>query len=644
MDNNEERKDVLNETPKQEEVTQQTNKKGISKFVAIISAIVVILIVAILGVFLFGGNLFASKGQKFVKLATVDQKFLSVFDTKNKDVQINSELKIDIDGIVKEIGGEPTGLGALKLENKEIIKNEDYTDKLLISLDGMKDAKFELQIAKNKKLVGVHIPEITEKFIAVDLDDVDGLLNNLKKLGINIELENSKEHEFTENDRKELEDLLKKYIGFFADISSDYIDKKDNAKVEANGKSEVATEYKLTLDGESILKLAIELEKEFLKNERDIDKLVELGFIDDKDEFIEGIKNDMENNKSMIEDGSYKDLMGDIEIIIKLYEKNGKNIATVVEVEDVYFGFYMFETSKDDYEAILELREGPQSMRFVLDITTEKNVKNGKLEFVLDTDEEDINVTLFEAKKEELNKIEDEIIKISKDDVLLLNTATEDELEEYVEEATKNAEKFVNDLLGIESGKNNDLFIDEIIDNDYKNYDDKSYDDKNYDKEDEAQKDSTVTKVTNGRLAEAQKLFDKIDLKMTKNELISAAGKPDDEYTPDLSSSTLLSYKDDKGNLIGVIVKNDEVVEVEIRVSTADIVEELNPSISDLSSRVEKVEKGMKLSEVEEILGKKYIQSMKSSTYDQFTWYDSNGKKVSVVIEDGKVTRVTKLL
>ena len=447
--NNEERKDVLNETPIQEEVTQP-KKSGVSKSIAIGITIVVILVVAILGVMFCGGldgKLFASKGQKFIKLATVDQKFLNVFDTKNKNLQINSELKIDIDDIVKEIGGEPTGLGALKVENKEIIKNEDYTDKLLISLDGMKDAKLELQIAKNEKLVGVHIPEITEKFIAVDLDDMDGLLNNLKKLGINIELENSKEHEFTENDRKELEDLLKKYIGFFADISSDYIDKKDNAKVEANGKSEVATEYKLTLDGESILKLAIELEKEFLKNERDIDKLVELGFIDDKDEFIEGIKNDMENNKSMVEDGSYKDLMGDIEIIIKLYEKNGENIATVVEVEDVYFGFYMFETSKDDYEAILELREGSQSMKFVLDITTEKNVKNGKLEFMLDTDEEDYDITLCETKIEELSKIEDEMIKISKDDVLLLNTATEDELEKYVEEATINIEKLVNNLL-----------------------------------------------------------------------------------------------------------------------------------------------------------------------------------------------------
>ena len=63
-----------------------SKKGGAGKVIAIIIGIVVVVGLITWGVFafsnkgLFGSKVFASKGQRFMQLATTDQKFLSVFE------------------------------------------------------------------------------------------------------------------------------------------------------------------------------------------------------------------------------------------------------------------------------------------------------------------------------------------------------------------------------------------------------------------------------------------------------------------------------------------------------------------------------------------------------------------------------------
>ena len=89
-------------------------------------------------------------------------------------------------------------------------------------------------------------------------------------------------------------------------------------------------------------------------------------------------------------------------------------------------------------------------------------------------DNEEHELTLCEIKVEELSNTKDEMIKIDKDDILLLNDATEGDLEEYANDVVKNVEELMKDM-GITDLIEDDYSYDVYDDYDY-SYDDYLYD------------------------------------------------------------------------------------------------------------------------------------------------------------------------
>lgn len=517
--NNDGRENVFYEKPISEE---KVHKKGKSATIIIVA--IVILAVSVFGVFAFsniGSKLFASKSERFFQLATVDQKLLSLLEADNNKAQVNTELEIEVDKILKDFEIDTVELGSFLIETKNIVKEEDYSNVTTVKLDEIDGAKLDIQVVKTGDLIGVHIPEITEKFIAVDIGDFEGLMENLDKLGLELDndefdIESKIENlEILEEQQRELIKLLEKYVKVMQPILDDFIEVEKDVEIKVDNKTEKATEHKLTINEKTFVKVGKAIIETLLNNQKDIDKLVELGVLpkDEKEDFIEELEFLLGNINEAIQEESYEGAMNDInEIVIKLYEKNDKNIATVFEIDDIEIGLYVFE-KQNDYDLILRGAAEDAEILLILQSDTKGNETTNELVFAVKSDGERHEATLCKTKTEKLDKAEDEMIKIKKSDVLLLNVATEEELENYVTEISGNVEEFINKFsFGEFEDYNQDMSTfpaEEIIDEQI--YDNSIGNNVN---------------ISNGKLAEAQRMYNKIKLGMSKADVISAIGQP----------------------------------------------------------------------------------------------------------------------
>lgn len=619
MENNiEERKEML----EAESVIETAEQKKKSKLPIIF--VVLLMIALIVGGVFLGPKLFASKGEKFAKLITTDQKVLSVLKPIIDEKQRNLKLEIKVDDIMEKMEQEKTGLGAFNLKSKEITKNEDYSLALEFSADGAKDAKAEIQLAKTDNLIGINVPNITDGFIGIDVSDLEGLVENLEELGIKISMDMDTE-ELTDKEKEELKKMFEKYLDLIVKNMGDYIKTNPNAELNVDGNKAKATEYILKLDGEALVKIGVIVEKEMLKNKEDIEKLVELGLVEDADEFYDDLKGDLEVNEQIIKDKSYGAIL-DEEVFVKLYEKNGENIATVFEIENIRFGLYVFEKNKNESVCLLEFAEEEQKMFLAIEMKKEKNITNTEVLFKVDTEEKKLDISLCEIEVEELEKIEDEMIKIDKDDILLLNTATEEDLNEYLEAIYNKLEKFMP-----QTPPEYEYIPDEeeeLVD----------------------KKEELKPTENNDIFAKAQNMYKQVKMGMKKDEVIAKLGKPtkiEDGYGEGFE---YLRYEYNGVDLIEISLCDGLVDEKTIEVysmSYKDIYvgKELGADIEDLKEVIGKVKEDMTLKEVEKILGNKYFESSSdeygSATY---TWYDKDEKRVRVSFDDGTAYYVGMVL
>ena len=423
--------------------TNNQEPKG-NGWTVILSLIIIIVAIGIIvyGIVTFFGKSNVSKGKKFMELATSNQKILELIDTeKMENGQTNVKATVDIDNIVTQMGKEATGVGTLSLDNVQIVDDKNYYSSTKISLGNI---KAELQLVKTGDIFGVNIPEITNKFIGIDTNDLDGLVNNLRRLGI---LTNTQDNDYTEEQSKELMEIFKKYYEVAVENIGEFIVENSNVSISLHGKTDTANEYVFTINGEAYLKIGVAVEKELVKNKSDLEKLAELGLIENADETLEKIENDIEKNEEDIKNGAYND-EAFATITLKLYEKKGKNIATVIEANGARLGLYVFETSKDNYEIDFESINGGSNI--IVYWNTEKaenNISNGTVGIVYN--DKDIKVTDITCEK--LDQVEDELITISGDNVLLLNSATEEDLDNFSSAVSTNLQKyFMKLLLGVQ--------------------------------------------------------------------------------------------------------------------------------------------------------------------------------------------------
>ena len=622
MENNEERNEFVDASKAENPILgmNDDNNKN-NKTPKTIILIILVLAIVIGAGFLMKSILFASNAEKFVQLATKDQKFLELIEEMQKEKQINTTFKVDLDKLAKEVGQESEEkIGEIKLTNVHINEKDDFSNVTKLNFPGV-EKEFELQIAKTGKIVGFNLPEITDKFVAIDLDDTEGLIANLEKLGVD------STSFFHNNDVKEqskkLSKMMEKYIKIIMKEAEPFIMKSNNVEVAIDGNSEKTTEYRLTINEESFCRIALPLLKEFYQNEEDMKTFLELSnhsyanVLELKDDLVDIIA----QLEDLIEENDFeKEEM----IIIKLYEKKGKNIATVIQTPEKKFGFYVFEDGKD-YTMVLDMEDDYMDLKFTWELKDFKNKKEGMLKAKGTVDDEKFDVTLLEYEQEILNKKTEDLIKVSKNDYLLLNTATEKEIEKYMENIYSNLEEY-SQFFG---GNGYDIieddldFDDDILDNTKK-----------------------YVEVTDGYLKRAIELSEKVTIGMTEEEVIRAIGEPSKEYSSSSSKSLYYSTRIDNSeyDLISVFLYNGKVTKVSILVTSSEyknvfIGKELNAELDDLEKVIDGVKEGMALDEVEKILGKAYFKAEKeeSESMESFIWYDAKEQNVRISFMDGKV-------
>ena len=192
--NNQQRNDFAIETFERvnnlfSDLPDDTSTKKKSKLPLLITLVIVLLLIVCTVVLAFKFDVFESKGKRFLELLTIDQKIFDLFESNNESVaQENFTFKMDFDEILEDLGEEPTGLGKIQLDNVFVSNDKDFSDSLEMSLDGEMDFELDIEIAKTNDIVGVNVPDVTEKFIGIDTSDIEGLLRNLEDLGIKLDL------------------------------------------------------------------------------------------------------------------------------------------------------------------------------------------------------------------------------------------------------------------------------------------------------------------------------------------------------------------------------------------------------------------------------------------------------------------------
>ncbi len=659
----------LNETSGQQGGNNSSSnggkKGGAGKIIGIIVGIVAVVAVVVCGVMAFSGKwfgskLFASEGKRFVQLATKDQKFLQVLKSADTTSQLNTDLEIKFDELLKAFG-ESEDVGNLLFSSKEVKDGNDFSLVATLAMEGMEDANIELQVARTGDIVGINMPDITDRFVAVDVSDIDGLMKNLEKLGIltysydfdgiensDEERENSVDYEKIQSEFKK---LIEKYVDVLAKNIDDYIEKTPNVNLKVGDYSEKTTEYVFKVNGKNVVELFLILEKELLKNEEDIEKLVEIGMIEDAEAFSDMLEEDIANNEEVVKSSDFLNATEEV-LTIKLYEKDGKNLGTILDVDGIQFGFYVFEESNNNYEFIFQMKAEDAEFDVNWAMTQTGNIKNGSLGFTYVDSGNEIKATVCELKIEELAKATEELIKIDKNSALILNTATEDELEEFYNEVMNNLDKLMPTLPTDDNGDSliplptDDDVWDSIGKPTESGDDDFNSTGKNNNKA------GDKINISGGYLKAAQSLYNKIEPDMTRAQIVAAIGEPTktSSYIADTESLRYIADDENDTTLLTVSLSNDKVTTIEISVSSSNyrkiyLSQELNADIDDLNTVVDKVEDDMTIEEVENILGKNYFQSSKSDHgTTRYTWYDKNDSSVTISTRENTKDGTTKEL
>ena len=141
-----------------------------------------------------------------------------------------------------------------------------------------------------------------------------------------------------------------------------------------------------------------------------------------------------------------------------------------------------------------------------------------------------------------------------------------------------------------------------------------------------------------GKLAEAIELYNKIEIGMNQEEIINLIGEPVNQI-----GSTL------KYDALTFGVEENKCCSKYLDLNSYDydnysISKDLNTNIKDLNTLVSKIQEGMKLSEVENILGKQYYESSCYYSLKTYTWYDKNELRLDIDFnENDRVDTINEL-
>lgn len=408
-------------------------------FVAIgIIALIVVCIVLAVGI----GN---SNGKKFVRLLTEDQLFMEVLEDRGKYEQSNVKLEVDMDEIARETNLDAE-IGKITLDTNIVTKGEDFSVKSNLKISKLDMKVPEVQVIKNENLIAFDIAKIFPSVVMLDMNDPEGLKQNLESLGVDFNT-NDENYEYSEEDYEKFMNFVAKYLKIaFSELEKGI--SKDSTKVVTLDDEEykVSNVYVLRIDGERLVKTVYNVFKELSKNDKDIKYLTELGIIDDLEEFKSDMNDFLAETEEIMKEKQYDDIL-DSDIILSIYEKSGKTIATVLEADDMKISFYTLEKERDDFEITLELERNETIVQLKTSLKKDKSNVSGMLEVEMEQyDDTILDLKLCEFEVEKLKKAEDELLEIDKESALSLNEASEKEINKFIEKVQENIKELVEAL------------------------------------------------------------------------------------------------------------------------------------------------------------------------------------------------------
>ena len=274
----------------------------------------------------------------------------------------------------------------------------------------------------------------------------EGLKKNLESLGM--EFDNQSDNkEYSEEDYEKLMKFAEKYANVALKELEKGISKEDVKTITLDGEEyKVSNVYALKIDGERLVKTVYAVTKELYKNKNDMKYLEEIGIIEDADELKESLESFLKETEEIIKEEKYDDIL-DSDIIIKVYERSGKTIATVVEIADVKIRLYTIKKDKNNFDVVLEMTQDDTKAQFIASFEKDKNNMNGSLKIKFkEYDETSMDLEICKFEIEKFKKAEEDMLKVDKDESISLNEASEEELNEFTNQVEENIIELIGPL------------------------------------------------------------------------------------------------------------------------------------------------------------------------------------------------------
>ena len=626
--------------------TSQNNKNNLK--VIIIASIIIVLLA--LGV-VFATSMLKSNEEKFFELLFKKQATLSMMN-EFKNGQIDTNLEIDI-GELAEMSGE-------KLEEEirvglvlsEVIKDKDASG--TIDLVFNDDELITVEFAKTNDVYGMKIKDANEKFIAIQNKDLKDVL---ERFGME-DIEGVPDKFLTAEDFEkvmkmkpaDVNKMLNKYIKVLADSSKDAVKVENNVEMKFADNEVKTKKYTLSVTEKNLYDILNEFFKTLKEDKKNIELVLNdtkavLKLMEEAGYQIEGISSDeipsVEEACEAIEELSdelldvpeeYEFDNEEILMRVSVYEYKGKTVAT--EITDDYQGIIV-KTLFDNnvYAGVIALENDEEVAAFVLKGTMNKEKLNA--EFIVEYEGEKLK--FFDIKQKQSNSTKN-LVKLNDKNGLIINTASDEEIQEYAEEFAQGMEKIVEDLqekIPVDELINN--MGSQIIEMPTQDYDDEY--DYNYDDFLEYDEFGGYDELVeySGVLADAQSMYSKIQIGDSKASVIQKLGNPVEDNT-----YSMLEFMEWNSNIVSdmsaveVVIRDGKVGEKAITlVSSKDsgvlIGKETNTTIDNLDNVINKVKEDMTLKEIENILGKAaYESSVSEYGYVTYTWCDNEEQSVDI--------------
>lgn len=488
---------VQNVVPQVEQPqVNETKNSDKNNFKIVVGLIVVIILICFAVVFAMPGA-FKNDETEFFDLLFRKQSVAGLktdmAEKIAKSKQVDTALKVDVAEVMDAFGEDLGTDLKVELDVSTVKNGDDMTGSVDILLN--KKSLGTIDVAKTDELYGLKFADTTEKFIAVENENIREMFEKFEIEGA----ETMPDKILTQKDFKKVmkidkvtaNKMLNKYTKVLSKSVKGKVETEKNVEIEINGEEFKVKKHTLTLNQKAVAEMELAILKELKNDDKNIKLVIEdlkaimklmedSGYpmqemydqLPDTDvalkEFKNVIKDSYDELKEQIEDDYFDE---DEEISLIIYEYKNEVISTelfadgsamVFECLNGEELFIKFAVKQDDKEVAAIVISGKNNAK-EMDVDLEI-VANGLLK-----------IKILTFTQEYKSKADIDMVKLNKKNALIINEATEEDIQEFVEEFETGLTDWTTDLL-----KKFPEISDMISSSQQDSYDDYYYNDYDY--------------------------------------------------------------------------------------------------------------------------------------------------------------------